>query len=285
MKNFFLRSFLGLLLTGVSLISCKRDGHLPSNQSAAQFRPRYSSIEEFRHGISRVVDLIQEHRIYAYLDTVPNGRPDVNGRRLPLAQFGYAILEKLNGSQEQIASGVYDVFHFDGATFSLISFIMKAQMVGDISAQSMVNIISAIPLPPIAVANFQPPVAQVAPVEQANNCCDNCNPQIKIKVTWAYKSACGNYERETSGYAANNTLNNMSGGRIYRFDAEISGCPCPGGVLTSTVTAPAGASYGTGPAAGGGVTLFPVSSGTYTVTFTYKVCDKTVTKTFTLTVK
>jgi hypothetical protein len=76
----------------------------------------------------------------------------------------------------------------------------------------------------------------------------------------------------------------MSSGQSYRFTPEISGCPCPG-VLTHTVTTPAGASFGEGTTKDGSVDLLPVSSGTYTVTFTYVVCGITVSKTFTLGVK
>jgi hypothetical protein len=118
------------------------------------------------------------------------------------------------------------------------------------------------------------------------DCCkDNaCNPKIDILVTNTFKAPCGNYEKKYSGFAANNTLTNMSGGKMYRFDAVISGCPCPG-TLTSSVTTPPGASYGSGTGKDGSVTLLPVSSGTYTITFTYTVCGITVTKTFTLGVK
>ncbi|MBY0479134.1 MAG: hypothetical protein K2Q24_15910 [Chitinophagaceae bacterium] len=284
MKNLHVKSaFLGVFFLFFS-ISCKKIKEL-NNQRIIQMKPVYSSITEFKRGLALAVNEIRNNQIDAYLDTLPNGKPDQYGRKQPLAYFGYQILEQLEGNEQQIKKAVYDVFHFDGATFSLVSFIMKAQMAGDISAQTMVNILSQIPLPPIAVVGFKAPEAAVVPIEIGDDCCDDCNPAIRILVTWAYKTPCGNYERETSGYAANNTLSNMSGGRAYRFDAEISGCDCPGGILTSTVTAPAGAAYATGPSAGGGVMLFPQSSGTYTITFTYKICGKTVSKTFTLTVK
>lgn len=264
--------------------SCKKTEEF-KNQNSIQMKPVYSSITEFKLGIALVINQIRANGIYAYLDTLQNGKPDIYGRKQPLEYFGFSILEKLEGDEQQIKKAVYDVFHFDGATFSLISYIMKAQMVGDISAQTMVNILSQIPLPPLAMVGFKAPEAPVIPIEVKDDCCDDCNPVIKILVTWTYKAPCGNYERETSGYAANNTLTNMSSGTAYRFDAEISGCDCPGGVLTSSVTAPAGAAYATGPAAGGGVMVFPQSSGTYTITFTYKICGKTVSKTFTLSVK
>jgi hypothetical protein len=161
---------------------------------------------------------------------------------------------------------------------------MKAQMVGDISAQTLATIASKIPLPPIPMAGFTAPTF-IAPKLTGDCCTDNiCNPKIDILVTNTFKAPCGNYEKKYSGYAANNTLTNMSGGKMYRFDAVISGCPCPG-TLTSTVTTPAGASYGTGKGKDGSVTLLPVSSGTYTITFTYTVCGNTITKTFTLGVK
>jgi hypothetical protein len=184
-----------------------------------------------------------------------------------------------------VAAGVYDVFHFDGATFSLISYIRKAQMVGDITAQTMVNILSQIPIPPIPMADFTPPVEMVAldlnPT--TGDCCkDNvCNPKIKILVTWVHVAPCGNFSKTSSGYAAGDKFTHMSSGQSYRFTAEISGCPCPG-VLTHTVTAPPGASYGEATGKDGSVDILPVSSGTYTITFTYTVCGTSVTKTFSL---
>lgn len=286
MKKLFQRMLIGLMIIGVTSVSCKKDPGIQQDPNTENLKPRYSTIEEFRQGITQVVNQIQQRQIVAYLDTLQNGYPDKNGRKQPLANFGYSILEKLQGNSTQIASGVYDVFHFDEATFSLISYLMKAQMAGDISAQTLTDIAVNIPLPPIPVSGFQPPVEMVALNLGGGDCCtDNvCVPKIDILVTMVYKAPCGNYEKKLSGYAANNTLTNMSGGKMYRFDAVISGCPCPG-TLTSSVTAPAGASYGTGKGKDGSVTVFPVSGGTYTITFTYTVCGKTVTKTFTLGVK
>lgn len=285
MKKLLQRMVIGLLIINISLVSCKKDLGITNGQNTENVQPVYSTIEEFRQGIAQVVNQIQQRQIVAYLDTLPDGYPNRNGRKEPLCNFGFSILEKLHGNTAQIESGVYDVFHFDEATFSLISFLMKAQMVGDITAQELVNITINIPLPPIPVVGFKPPT-KVVPVKIGGDCCtDNiCDPKIDILVTTTYKAPCGNYEKKLSGYAANNTLTNMSGGKMYRFDAVISGCPCPG-TLTSTVTAPAGASYGTGKGKDGSVTVLPVSGGTYTITFSYTVCGKTVTKTFTLGVK
>ncbi|GAC1591456.1 MAG: hypothetical protein NVS3B8_05170 [Chitinophagaceae bacterium] len=282
-KKLVYRSILVFAVLALVFVSCKKQlciGH--DEQHVAAVKPVYSSITEFREGISKVVNFIRSNHIYAYLDTLPNGYPNVEGRKAPLEQFGYTILEKLRGNQQQIESAVYDVFHFDGASFSLISFLMKAQMAGNISAHTLATIISAIPLPPIPIEEFQPPVVQVAVDTPEVNCCDHCNPSLKVLVTWTYKAPCGNYEKKTSGYAANNTLTHMSGGKIYRFDAEVTGCDCPGATITSSVQAPGGASYGTGSPSAGSVTLFPVTPGVYTITFTYKNCDKVVTKTFTL---
>jgi hypothetical protein len=282
MKKLIQRAIAGLVLMSFSLVSCQKDNTTQQEQNTINSRPRYSTLEDFKQGITQVVNLIQQYQIAAYLDTLQNGYPDRNGRKVPLQNFGYSILEKLNGNTEQVASAVYDVFHFDGATFSLISYLMKAQMVGDISAQTLATIAAKIPLPPIPIAGFTPPTIIDTPKVIGDCCTDNvCNPKIDILVTTTYKAPCGNYEKKYSGYAANNTLTNMSGGKMYRFDAVISGCPCPG-TLTSSVTAPAGASYGTGTGKDGSVTVLPVSAGTYTITFTYTVCGMTVTKTFTL---
>ena len=263
----------------VALVSCKKEICQQQNHQE-QLVPKYSTLQQFKEGIAQVAQLLQSYRINAYLDTLPNGYPNVNGPKTALAGFAYSILEKLNGNQQQVQSAVYDVFHFDEATFSLISYIMKAQMAGEISAQTAAYILSFIPLPPIPVPGFNPPVVN-ADTATGDCCKDNvCDPKIKIRVTWSYKPPCGNYEKKTSGYAANNTLTGMSGGKMFRFDAEVTGCPCPG-TWTSTVTAPAAAIYGTG-GSSSSITLLPVSAGTYTITFTYKVCDKTFSKTFTL---
>jgi hypothetical protein len=282
MKKLIQRAIVSLGLLSFGLVSCQKDNTHQQDQNTINAKPRYSSMEDFRQGITQVADLIQQYHVMAYLDTLQNGYPDRNGRKVPMQSFAYSILEKLNGNAEQVASAVYDVFHFDGATFSLISYLMKAQMVGDISAQTLATIAAKIPLPPTPVAGFTPPTIIDTPKILGDCCTDNvCNPKIDIMVTTTYKAPCGNYEKKYAGYAANNTLTNMSGGKIYRFDAVISGCPCPG-TLTSTVTAPAGASYGTGTGRDGSVTVLPVSSGTYTITFTYTVCGMTVTKIFTL---
>ncbi len=278
MKKLFKLSLSTLLIFGFSFTACRKDNL--TSPPELTIVSKYSTVPEFRQGIQQLVNAINANGIAAYLDTLANGYPNKNGRTVPLAQFGYSILNKLSGNPQQIESAVYDVFHFDGATFSLVSYLMKSQMVGDISAQTLANLVTGIPLPPIPVPGFLPPVEVVA---LGGDCCtDNvCNPVINILVTWTFKPPCGNYEKSTSGYAANNTLSRMSSGTMYRFDAEITGCPCPG-TLTSSVSAPAGASYGTAVGKDGSVTILPVTLGTYTVTFTYKVCDKTVTKTFTI---
>ena len=126
---------------------------------------------EFRQGILQAINFMGQYNIQAYLDTMPNGYPNKNGRKVPLVNFGSVILEKLQGNQQQVASAVYDVFHFDEATFSLISYIRKAQMVGDISAQTMIDIIATIPLPPSPVAGFTPPVTMVALDLSQHDCC------------------------------------------------------------------------------------------------------------------
>ncbi len=284
MKNLLFKTVLSGVFFLFFSIYCKKNEEL-KHQRTIQMKPVYTSVSEFKLGIALVVNQIRTNGIYAYLDTLPNGKPDIYGRKQPLEYFGFSILEKLEADEQQIKKAVYDVFHFDGATFSLISFIMKAQMVGDISVQTMTDLLSQIPLPPFAMVGFKAPEAPVIPVEVKDDCCDDCNPSIKILVTWAYKAPCGNYEQGTTGYAANNTLTNMSSGKACRFDAEISDCDCPDGELTSTVETPAGAAYGFGKAGKNGAILFPQSAGTYTVTFTYKVCGKTVSKTFTLSVK
>lgn len=284
MKTLFQLTLLSVVLLGTVMTSCTKECTPPLGGGGNwdKYQPRYTKISEFQQGISQAVNLIGQYNIMAYLDTLPNGYPNINGRVTPLVNFGSLILEKLHGNEQQIASAVYDVFHFDGATFSLISYIRKAQMVGKISAQTMVNILALIPVPPIAVAQFQAPMEMV-PIAITGDCCkDNvCNPKIKILVTWVHVAPCGNFAKGKSGYAANDKFTGMPTGQSYRFSAEISGCPCPG-TLTHTVTTPAGASYGEATGKDGSVDILPVTPGTYTITFTYTVCGTVVTKTFSL---
>jgi hypothetical protein len=278
MKSLLKRTALVFLALALLIISCKKANNSGNQPNEAQERPVYSTLEEFHQKIAQLVNLIQEYHIYAYLDTLPNGYPNIQGRKVPLTQFGSSILQKLENNQVEAA--VYDVFHFDGATFSLISYLRKAQMTGDISVQTLVTLLCIIPLPPIPVPGFDPPKVEV-PAVAVDDCCDHCNPKIKILVTWVHKAPCGNFDKSTSGYAAGDKLTHMSGGKSFRFDAEVTGCDCPG-TWSSTVTAPAGASYGAGAPSSNSATVLPVTPGTYTITFTYKVCDQVITKTFTL---
>ena len=285
MKKSLQLRLLSLLLLGITMVSCQKDNGVPPPPDWTAVQPRYTSMPDFLLGVSQAVNLIGQYNIKAYLDTLPNGFPNLTGRTTPLVIIGSRILQNLHGNQEQVVSGVYDVFHFDGATFSLISYIRKAQMAGDISAQTMANILALIPVPPIPVANFQPPVEMVGLdlASHTPDCCkDNiCAPKINILVTWVHVAPCGNFAKGKSGYAAGNKLTGMPTGQSYRFTPEISGCPCPG-TLTHTVTTPAGASYGEATGKDGSVDILPVTPGTYTITFTYTVCGTTVTKTFSL---
>ena len=283
MKKLFQLRLLSLLLLSIIMVSCQKDNNVPKTPNWEVVQPYYSTLIEFRQGILQAVNLTGQYNIQAYLDTLQNGYPNRNGRKVPLINFGSAILEKLQGNQEQVAAGVYDVFHFDEATFSLISYIRKAQMAGDISAQTMIDIIATIPLPPIPVAGFTPPVEMVGLGLPSPDCCrDNiCNPKINILVTWVHVAPCGNFAKGKSGYAAGDKFTGMPTGQSYRFSTEISGCPCPG-TLTHSITTPPEASYGVATGKDGSVDILPVTPGTYTITFTYTVCGTTVTKTFSL---
>jgi hypothetical protein len=278
-KLFFQLSFI-LFALGSLFSACKKTCTNDEIQQLQQVRARYSTISEFDQGIRQVISMATQRNVKAYLDTLPNGYPNVQGRTMLLSNFAYSIIEKLEGNQ--VVSAVYDVFHFDGATFSLVSYIRKAQMVGDISAQTMVEMIASIPLPPIPVDGFSPPTETVATTTTGDCCKDNiCNPKLSILVTWVHVAPCGNFAKGKSGFAAGDKFTGMPTGQSYRFNAVISGCPCPG-TLTHTVTTPAGASYGEASGKDGSVDILPVTPGTYTITFTYTVCGTTITKTFTL---
>ena len=184
MKKLFQHTAIGLFCLSFSLIACQKVDTSVSNQHSAGLKPRYSTIEEFRQGMGQVFNQIQQRQIIAYLDTLPDGYPNRNGGKVPLCNFGFSILEKLQGNTEPIASGVYNIFHFDEATFSLISYLMKAQMAGDISEQVVAEIAALIPLPPIPVVGVDPPKKEEPPKKEGDCCSGNiCNPKIDILVT------------------------------------------------------------------------------------------------------
>ncbi len=272
MKKLF--SFIPILLIIILLGSCSTKD--PDDDFLMEYR--FSTVGELAAALIKIDSLCQAHEVMAYMDTLPNGLPDTNGEVIPLSlRIGYIYELVMN---EQLIEAVYDIYRFDTEPFSLISFLMKAQMAGNISPAVMAQILVHIPLPPIVVPIFVPPLQPIpAPV-----ClCDN--PRVKIRVTWAYGPSCGNNSPQTSGYAANNTLSNMKAGTWFRLDAEMHDCKCPGGITwTSTVTTTS-TSYGYSAPPGPSVGLTSYSSGTFTVTFK-GVCacnGKEATATFTIT--
>ncbi len=290
-KLFFL---VASLFAVVMIVACRKthgDTCSHDHHQEDHFKPGvpyYSTNEEFKQGISQAAELIASYQIYAYRDTTSEGKPDINGRKEPLIQDVQQILAKLNNGQLEAA--IYDIFHFDGNTFSLISYLMKARMVNDISAATLTKILAAIPLPPIAVDGFTPPVIPVPVPEPADPvmCC-KCKPKVKLRVTLVYVPDCGNYERKTTGYVVNNTLTNMSSGIYYKIVPEVEGCGC-GGTWTYSIGAPAGASYASSSSGdlSKGISFQGLSSGTYTITFTYTCgcgCGASDSETLTISIK
>ncbi len=238
---------------------------------------RYSTIEELTQALITIDSLCQAHEVMAFMDTLPNGLPDPDGEVLPLSlHIGYIFELVASG---ELVLAVYEIYRFDGEPFSLISFLMKAQMAGNISPALMAQILGVIPLPPIPVPVFNPPLKPVpAPV------CVCDNPRVKILVTYTYEPNPGRYTGELSGYAANNTLTNMRTGTWFRLDAEMHDCRCPGGITWTSTVSTTSTSYGYSPK-GQTVGLTSYSSGTFTVTFK-GVCacnGKEATATFTIT--
>lgn len=282
-KLLLITSLLALAIMMVP--ACRKETPAKQNEDN-QGVPYYSTLEEFKQGLIRVANLVASHRIWAYRDTTANGKPDIQGRKEPLIQDVQKILLKLNN--EQVEEAVYDVFHFDGKTFSLISYLMKARMVNDISAETLTLILAEIPLPPIPVAGFTPPqIPSVDTVSVDTVATCKCNPKIKIRTTLVYVPDCGNYERKTTGYVVNNKLTGMSSGIYYRFVPEVLGC-CHGGTVTYSITAPAGANYAASSSGnpGNGVNFQGLSSGTYSITFTYTcACGASASETITITIK
>jgi hypothetical protein len=290
MKNLIIRVSILVLLVGLT-VSCRKTldslFRTSTTTTTIVYPPitiasTYSTLPDFKQGIAKVSSALQAKNVYAYLDTLPNGYPNPNGRKTPLSTFGYSVLEKLGGNSQQVYSGVNDVFHFDGSTFSLISYIMKAEMVGQISPDTANAIISYIPLPPIPMDGFDPPMEPVIPDTPVYNCCDNCHPALDILTTSTYVAPCGNYSTTVSGKVVRDKLTNISKGARYRFDGLLTGCDCPGGVWNNSIELPGG--HGTIYSNTSGIGVITFLSGTYTVTLSYSVCNKTVTKTLTLDV-
>src|SRR5690348_17722039 len=110
MKKLFISAALLLIVVSLSLTACKKGllcdqiGTVTTTITSYEMKGEYSSISEFKQGISQVAQQIQYYRINAYLDTLPNGYPNKEGRKVALSQFASTILGKLNGNQDQIAS-------------------------------------------------------------------------------------------------------------------------------------------------------------------------------------
>ena len=126
MKKLFKQFSLALLAICITTVSCKKVStqeemmQTPTSQNGAN-QNSYSTLSEFNQGIREVINKANQRNVKAYLDTMPNGFPNKQGRTTPLANIAYSIIEKLESNQVEAA--VYDVFHFDGATFSLISIV------------------------------------------------------------------------------------------------------------------------------------------------------------------
>lgn len=271
--------FLSILFVFTLFIHCNED---EVEEVIVEMVSRYSTPEEFLDAMIAIDSIANVYEIMAFLDTLANGEPDPNGEFYPLSDFINEIIMKIE--LEKLLEATEMVYHFDGTPFSLISFIMKAHMLDAISMDVMLQIIAAIPLPPVAVALFQPP-KKPKPNQPIPVC--PCNPSIKILVTYGYEPPCGNYDKDKlSGYAANNQLNNMKTGIVFRLDAEVYGVTCDG-TWTNTIKPIGVTSWG---AVGNAknpqtVNVVSYSSGTIEVTFTWKcacACGKQVSETFSL---
>lgn len=226
----------------------------------------FSSQREFRSALVAVDSLIRVNKVVAYLDTLPDGEPNRAGRTRPLSEYVYSILAQIDSGR--IESAMHDVFRFDGSPFSLISYLIKAERVRDISPATLAQIVGAIPLPPSPVDNYTPPVVPVPGEVIAPPACP-CAPKVKIKVTWAYRPSCGNYTKEITGYAARNILTGMRRGTVFRFDAEVDNCD-EGGTWENRVAIVGLTSYGIASYGGNNVSVIAESAGTFDIWFTYR---------------
>ena len=57
---------------------------------------RYSNVEELLDALITIDSLCHEHSVLAYLDTLPDGRPDPLGEAIPLTEFIGNIRENEN---------------------------------------------------------------------------------------------------------------------------------------------------------------------------------------------
>lgn len=271
MKNLY--ALLLIFLALVLISGCKNDDEDEENINAIiEYFDLYSTVDEYRAALIKLDSIAFSNGLIAYLDTLPDGMPDTNGNKLPLSDVINHIIFKLE--QGEIEMAVDLTYKFDGQPFSLISYLIKARLANHIDNQMLITCLQVIPLPPIAVPSFTPPV-QPVPVQQA--CV--CNPQVKIKVVWAYKRNCGNRE----GYAVGNVLNNLPTGKYFKLIGELKGCNCPG-TWTKDVQVIGMNSYSTGGKEPNVVDLWAFSSGTIKVTFKFTCtsCGKTAEETITL---
>ena len=279
MRKFYL--FVPVLLAIILMTGCLKKEEEPEEYNVPM-EDRYSTIQEFTEALMKIDSLSLANNILAYEDTLPNGLPDLEGQAKPLVEFiGYILgLVETNN----LEAAIDEVYRFNGNPFSLISYLMKAQMAGNISTTVLINALGILPLPPIPAENFIPPRQPIInPNPPAPATCP-CDPRVKIKVTYSYKPACGNYKKTLTGYAAGNTLNNMRTGVWFRLDAEVEGCDA-GGTWTNTVTTTTSSNGYSNPP-GKTVGLVSYSSGEFVVTYTYKCscgCDRSDTKTFKIT--
>ena len=275
---------INILVVFILMAGCKSNNNEETTLYNVEMEDHLSSSTEFRQALQIVDSLIMAHHVKAYLDTLQNGEPDPNGKSTPLIEFVSNIIAEFDNNNAEAA--INDIFHFDGSAFSLISFLIKAERVGDITPAQLAEIISYIPLPTLRVPNFVPPVQPVLKPPPLPQVCP-CDPRVKIKVSYDYRPPCGNYTKKITGYAASNTLSDMQRGTIFRLDAEVEGCS-DGGTWTKTVDTDGLTSYGYSSTSGQNVSLLSESAGTFTVTFTYTCgcgCGRTNSKTFTLSFK
>ena len=95
MKKLFQLNLLSLLLLGIIMVSCQKENNVPKPPSWVVVQPHYSTLVEFRQGILQAINLMGQYQVIAYQDTLQNGYPNKNGRKVPLVNFGSAILIRI----------------------------------------------------------------------------------------------------------------------------------------------------------------------------------------------
>ena len=159
---------LSILIICAAIIGCQESPEAAGPDYSYNMVSYYPAPEEFMGALNELSAWAEENNVMAYTDTLEDGMPNKEGSTMPLVEYIGGITAK--GESGDWAGAADDVYHFDGSPFSLISYLMKAQMVGDITAQQLVDAFAIVPLPPLAIKDFGQPRVVVEQLEPPCDC-------------------------------------------------------------------------------------------------------------------